>query len=484
MSSTDDSRERPYSIDLTLELERQLDNESLPPPTPSADTQRPHSLDPQVLAHIITGLRMSLTEVTRQRDELADSISQVQAREKDLTDTLSHMMDKCSKMQEGLDTANNKARDDENTISILRSKVEESRYVAAQPVPESTVDVATRRGLMRLQSESRRQSQVPPGLDLSRATLAALAGPPSSKRASFTPLTGSNAGRINAHRRISSVSDSGFAKLDAGSPHGSPGPTNSTFPDNAVVTNRLAPMPRSSVLFGRASPPSSVFQSEESAEVEILRKELMSLRTELDEAKHELNEANEAREASELCVKALRGFIEENHVGAPMPNGSGSSATPSSSQAEAKKDAQAAGGWGFKLWRTEPLAKSPPSATPIPIIPATSIPSPPPQPLTRKLGDFFGTRSASISSTTPVKSPRAEQEAMYNALSDTSSIEESLAEPVSPASELPRPAVLVRDTTSVISGSSARDLGASPERKTGVLPSPSGVEGAFTPVAI
>lgn len=135
MSTTDDNRERPYSIDLTLELERQLDNESLPPPTPSADTQRPQSLDPQVLAHIITDLRSSVTEATRQRDEFAEALSQIQAREKDLTDTLAHMMDKCSELQEDLDTANSKAKDDANTISVLRTKVEESRYVTANPAP-------------------------------------------------------------------------------------------------------------------------------------------------------------------------------------------------------------------------------------------------------------------------------------------------------------------------------------------------------------
>lgn len=129
MSTTDDNRERPYSIDLTLELERQLDNESLPPATPGADAHRPQSLDPQVLAHIITDLRSSLAEVTRQRDELAESHTQIQAREKDLTDTLAHMMDKCSNLQEVLDAANNKAKDDEDTISVLRTKVEESRYV-------------------------------------------------------------------------------------------------------------------------------------------------------------------------------------------------------------------------------------------------------------------------------------------------------------------------------------------------------------------
>lgn len=137
MSTTNDgpsdAQDRPCSIDLTLELERQLDNESLPPTPGPADTQRPQSLDPQILSHIITNLRSSLAEVTRHRDQLADSFSQIQAGEKDLTDTLTHMTDKCSRLQEELDTAKGKAKDDEDTISVLRTKVEESRYVNTRP---------------------------------------------------------------------------------------------------------------------------------------------------------------------------------------------------------------------------------------------------------------------------------------------------------------------------------------------------------------
>ncbi|KIJ61994.1 hypothetical protein HYDPIDRAFT_169373 [Hydnomerulius pinastri MD-312] len=474
-----DTRGR-YSIDLTLELEHQLDNESLPPSSP-ADAERPQSLDPHVLASIITQLRMSLAQASRERDEFKQSLLEMQAREADITDTLAHMTDKCSKLQEEVDTANNKSKDDENTISVLRTKVEESR-----------------RGLMRLQSESRRASQVPSGLDLSRAGMPTLGGPPSSKRASFAPLTGSAASRISAHRRISSVSDTGFSRLDGSSPHPSPSPGNFTFPDNSMQfskTHQPAHSRRMSGMFGRASPPPSIFASEESVEVEMLRKELNSLRSELDEAKHELSESNEAREASELCVKALRGFIEENNVGTPMSSAGPSTArAPSlslaspSSQGEAKKSAPATGGWGFKLWRAETPARSPAPGTPVmPATPPAAVPnpisSPPPQPLTRKLGDFFGARTGSISSTAPSVQPlRVEQEAMYNGMSDTSSVEESLAEPISPASELPRQSVLVKDTTSVTSGSSTRDLGGSPEGKT--LPSPLGVEGVLTSVAI
>jgi len=130
MSSTSDNR--PCSIDLTLELERQLDNESLPPDTPG-DLKRPQSLDPQVIAHIITDLRSTLADTTRHRDELAKTLADIQEREKDLTDTLAYMTDKCSELQVQLDTAANKAQDDENTISLLRTKVEESRYVPSVP---------------------------------------------------------------------------------------------------------------------------------------------------------------------------------------------------------------------------------------------------------------------------------------------------------------------------------------------------------------
>lgn len=114
--------ERPSSIDLTLELERQLENELNSP-------SRPQSLDHHVLAHIITDLRSSVAETTRHRDELAKSVAEIQTREKDLIDTLAHMTDKCSKLQEELDVAKSKAQDSENSISLLRTKVEESRYV-------------------------------------------------------------------------------------------------------------------------------------------------------------------------------------------------------------------------------------------------------------------------------------------------------------------------------------------------------------------
>jgi len=139
---------RPYSFDLTLELERQLDNESSP--NSPADAIWPHSLDPHVLASIITQLRASLTDVTRERDELLHTVTEQRAREAGAAVTMEDMVQKCSRMQEELDSARAKIQDDENTISILRTKVEESRFVfcltlrsAPLTAPPDFLDVAS-----------------------------------------------------------------------------------------------------------------------------------------------------------------------------------------------------------------------------------------------------------------------------------------------------------------------------------------------------
>lgn len=470
---TDDTGRRPYSFDLTLE--QQLDNESLPPLSPSAVVDRPQSVDTHVLASIITQLRTSLTEVTRDRDELAKSLAEFRAREADVKDAIANMSEKCSNMQDHLDKANDRIKEDENTISILRGKVEESR-----------------RGLMRLQSENRRASQLPPQLDLSRAGTFASLPISSAKRASFAPLTGSTPGRVNAHRRISSVTD---ARLE-GNPS-SPNAGSFGFTELSSQLNKVQPSPsRPSSLYQRQSSPSRSLRAlEDSPEVETLRKEVNTLKAELEEVKHELSESNEAREASELCVRALRAFIEENNVGVSAPSGSGISAGSSSStsmpstssQAEPKKSIPAVGGWGFKLWRAETLTKSPAPATPTTLATsgaaAPAVQGPPPQPLTKKFGDFFGTRASVTSfAAVPTKSLGMEQEPMCNGMSDTSSVEDSVAEPVSPASDLPRP-VFVRDSVSVTSGSS-RDLGASPDQKAVRPSSPPAIEGPFMPVAL
>ncbi|KAJ6581241.1 hypothetical protein B0H19DRAFT_1017934 [Mycena capillaripes] len=382
-------------------------------------------IDPHVLAHIISQLRHQLADMTRERDDLVHLLHTAHTKEAELQDALQHITDKAMALDDALSEARKKTRDDEEAISMLRTKVEESR-----------------RGLMRLQAESRRQT--PTALDLGRANApSAFMGPPSSKRASFTPLTGTFAansfvGRPNGHRRISSVSDSNFAL---------------TVPDvtssDPNLTTAPPPNRRLSAFFGRSSPPreppmklsrsSSDSNSSSPDELEKLRKELRTVQAALDETRHELSEANEAREASETCVGALREFIAENNLGSsavklpPLP----ATTTGDEMDANAQKK-----GWGFKLWKVDTSVKGAPGpasdVTASPILPSganANSPPAPAAPLARKLTGFFGSRasiSSVASSLAPLQTapPPRHRDSVYS-LSDAS----SLAEPISPTSQ-------------------------------------------------
>lgn len=275
-----------------------------------------------------------------------------------------------------------------------------------------------RRGLMRLQTESRRQSMTP--IDITRASSLTIGSPPSAKRASFTPLTGSRHGRIPSPDNISVSPD----HTPAPNAHGSSG-------DVGLLPNPPSSSRRFSGLFGRISPgiPDNELDVQPQTDMETLKAEVKSLKSDLEIVKHELAEANEAKEASETCVKALREFIAENNIGAmavnlPPPAMVSLDATG----AEPKKTGS---GWGFKLWGSGPGGSStnsgpvtmngaavdpqdaavippPMSATPssgtqgVPPTPVTAIPTPTPPapapaPLSRKLTGLFSSRS-SISS--------------------------------------------------------------------------------------
>lgn len=127
----DSNSTRPHSIDLSLELERQLDAESLP--TSPVDATHSHnqisSLDPQVLASIVTQLRSSLADVTRERDDLANLLSEVHNRESGLTDALHQASEKTMKAEAELLAAHDKQKEDQDAIAMLRSKLEDSRWV-------------------------------------------------------------------------------------------------------------------------------------------------------------------------------------------------------------------------------------------------------------------------------------------------------------------------------------------------------------------
>ncbi|TFK91743.1 hypothetical protein K466DRAFT_482138 [Polyporus arcularius HHB13444] len=419
---------RPSSIDLSLELERELDAESLPN---SPNPPRPQSLDTNVLASIVTQLRLSLAETTKERDTLAEKLAEAQTREEGMRETLEHVTDKCIRMENDLELAANQRKEDEETIAMLRSKVEESR-----------------RALMRLQTEKRMSVASTLSLDLSRPppAHASLSGPPSSKRASFAPITGSSAGRM-AHRRISSVSDSGY--LLSPPAHGEPTSWPPPSPrlqhvEDPEATPTVAPSHnrRISLLFGRGTaaqfePP----QSQSDMELELLRKQVRTMQSQLDDTKRDLVEVQEAHEASELCVRALRTFISENNVGVPsdIKTKNGTPAPPSS---HTKQPSTASSRWGFRLWTTadgEPTKGDTPTSTPtstLPPDPGSAVSTPSQTAPPRKFGGFFSARTSTSSSASarPPYDP-LHQEPMFNG-SDTSSLADSTG-PVSPVNELP-----------------------------------------------
>jgi hypothetical protein len=285
---------------------------------------------------------------------------------------------------------------------------------------------------MRLQSESRRISRgADLSVDLSRAGSFSFGGQQSSKRMSFTPLTGSSAGRVQNHRRISSVSDSNVILGDV--PNGltadtSPNPQTAALPDVSSQLNQ--PPTNSRRISGLFVRPPALESEPGLAEREKVQREIQALKAALEETRHELTEANEAREASETCVRTLRDFIAENNVG---PGAAGSAAARSDDAD--KKNASGNGGsrWGFGgLFRAGEASS--------PVIPSRGVstsasPSPTNEPLSRKLGGLFGGRgSFSSSNPAPPRGILNAQEAIYNS-SDTASTAES-PEPASPRMEI------------------------------------------------
>ena len=110
------------SIDFTLELEHQLENES-------AQGSRPQSLDPHVLASLVTTLRIEATDLRREKDELAAAADAAKERENDMRSEFHRMMVKHASMEEELEKLKRKNQESEDCISVLRGKVEESRCV-------------------------------------------------------------------------------------------------------------------------------------------------------------------------------------------------------------------------------------------------------------------------------------------------------------------------------------------------------------------
>ncbi|KAF5328225.1 hypothetical protein D9619_013446 [Psilocybe cf. subviscida] len=452
-----------FSIDYSLELERELAMES-PPQTPmratastspALDRQASQSSrsafsearsvestpDPEVLAHIVTQLRHSLADMTKEKEELVKLLATANTEEANAKDALQVMTDKATEAEEALAELRKKAREDEEQITMLRAKVEESR-----------------RGLMRLQTENRRASMAP--IDIARASaagggLASFGTTPSAKRASFIPLTGS--GKPGGHKRSPSVNDAAAMST----------PDHVRAANIASAEAALSGAPSSnsrrvSGFFGRQSPDNlsdgaPEVSASNTIELEAVRKELQAVRDQVDSLKHELVEATEAKEASETCVNALREFIAENNVGVnPLPP------PPTMAPSEdSKKSSGSGSGWGFKLWGSAPpveatnsrssTTSAPPTA--ISVAPSmassTSMSSPvsasAAAPLSRKLTGFFGAKPPPSQEQVLSPAPQplhlqtnaakmqlpSQRDSMYSH-SDVSSV----VEPISPTSDI------------------------------------------------
>lgn len=124
---------RPHSFDLTLELERQLEAESLPT-SPARPEGRPHSLDAHVLASLVTSLRINVAELTKERDGLSAALDIARGRETGLASDVRQLTEAQVERDTELAGLRQKVRDDEESIVLLRSKVEESRLVLSCPL--------------------------------------------------------------------------------------------------------------------------------------------------------------------------------------------------------------------------------------------------------------------------------------------------------------------------------------------------------------
>ncbi|KAG8854561.1 hypothetical protein FRB96_007431 [Tulasnella sp. 330] len=361
-----DNRLSKHSIEHALDLEHALNSEDhssepeVQPENLMLDDNRPNGeeekYDPEILTSIIIQLRATLAKMTHERDESNEALAEaghkyasLEAKTADLAEMLTQEKERGITLEAERDQAVQSAKENEEQVNMLRAKVEESR-----------------RGVMRLQAESRRvstqitKSNGPLPLDLSApARSPGLASPFSAttnKRQSFQvgprPLLSGQ-----GHRRISSMSDPGMAHegdappvppmpplpVPLGVDGLPPSPATHTFssgsgPDltsaqakanwrrvSMIVkkrdlrsqsppnSNTLAPAPPNG--HQRSISPPVPNSDAIAAEVELLKSELNAMKKELETVTRDLEEANDAKEAADACAKALREFIAEQSIG-------------------------------------------------------------------------------------------------------------------------------------------------------------------------
>jgi len=273
------------------------------------------ALDPDVLASLVIQLRTNLlstqsefSHTKAEREELITALAIAQTKISDLKfekeDMRKAMADikglhekeseRAKRLQNDLAEALHKVQESEDAITMLRSKVEESR-----------------RGLMRLQSEqNRRMSQLAapspmPMLASPFATSTTFDGLPRTP----VPGTAGFQKRMSTPGGLSTYA--GQSLLLSAPPKGRNAQARQSSTSEPDTNNEENPLSqqqekaaRRQSLFVR---PTESLLNPLGAELEGLRQELVAARMELDDAQARLKEEREAREASDVCVKALKG---------------------------------------------------------------------------------------------------------------------------------------------------------------------------------
>lgn len=123
------------SIDLSMELERQLEADG-DGQTPLTKQQR-LSLDPNVLVHIIMQLRESIDTLNHEKEDLVRQLTESHSRIAEFKDTISLLMERSSSLETDLDASRKKNKEDEEAITLLRSKGEVFRPICYMKFPNA-----------------------------------------------------------------------------------------------------------------------------------------------------------------------------------------------------------------------------------------------------------------------------------------------------------------------------------------------------------
>lgn len=330
-----------------------------------------------------------LTALASLRDELASAQTQLQTQStrlaslSDLEPQLAQLKDQHAFLSAAKDAVESQLKDERAKREQAEERVEELQ--AQVDTLRGQVEQA-RRGVMQLQKQEKERKRASQMILPHNMAALGLGGPSvhaaggglespeeEKKRESFI--------KAKAHRRVSSQSENSIA-TSAGASATVPDPharqatglrelrlgqhTHAAPTSPSAQTITLSPAPV------EASPPGPTKASSPPPPAKDHEPELASLRTEVLMLQRRLGESEEARQASESCLKALREFIasptEEGVIDLasadiqgirlpPLPTDREPDdviEAPAMAKEKSGSGGKGSGGWGFKLWKQAP----------------------------------------------------------------------------------------------------------------------------------